>query len=211
MTITELTNMLSMCFELQNEATQRWHNEEPQSDHPNILEPPSELLFKQIILAQHLANFQLWHIEDIARRRDVSLDTIADCKYRIDSLNQKRNDHMEHIDHCFLQLVQPLLPSNTHARLNTESIGMAVDRTSILSLKVWHMNEQAERIDVMHEHLVQCKKKFTILNEQRKDLINAIIELIHDFHQGTKKPKLYYQYKMYNDPTLNPELYQNTK
>lgn len=207
MTISELTHTLNNGFNLQMEATALWHKENPQIDEPRLDDIPSTSKLKQLILAQHLQNFKIWHEEDKARRRDVEPIVIAECKQYIDQLNQKRNDLMEQIDICFLELIQPLLPKNFNATMNTESIGMAIDRVSVLSLKIWHMNEQIERKEVSDTHILNCKQKLEVLKIQHADLTTAIIGLVNEFHQGTRTPKLYFQFKMYNDPTLNPELY----
>lgn len=207
MDITDCISMIMKCFELQTKKTKSWHNELPQIEitNPESIHTPSN--FKNIVVIQHLFNFKIWHEEDVARRRDIEPIVIAECKRSIDQLNQKRNDFMELIDISFLNLIQPILPHNTNAHTNTESLGMAIDRSSILSLKIWHMNEQVERNNVSIEHIKNCKQKLSTLKEQHTDLKNAIINLVHEFHQGLRRPKLYFQYKMYNDPTLNPQLY----
>ncbi|MFQ8734669.1 MAG: DUF4254 domain-containing protein [Bilophila wadsworthia] len=156
--------------------------------------------------AQHLRNFRLWHIEDTARRRDVTPDVIADCKYRIDRLNQERNDRIERVD-ARLVALSPAAPGLARAAHQYGIFGMAIDRLSILSLKIWHMDEQVRRTDVTPEHIASCEKKLAVLKEQRADLSLAVKHLVTEFVEGTKTPKLYFQFKMYNDPTLNPELY----
>jgi hypothetical protein len=164
------------------------------------------------IAAQHACNFQLWHIEDTARRRDVGPEVIADCKRRIDALNQERNDGMEKVDACLLRELAFLLPASRPGaapRYNTESLGMAVDRMSILSLKIWHMEEQLARPDVDAAHLGNCADKASVLRAQRRDLAGSILDLVDEFARGDKQPHRYYQFKMYNDPALNPELYKN--
>lgn len=206
-TPTQLFTLLDACFDAQNEATALWHSQEPEAADaaPDASASPETLL--ALIRAQHLRNFRLWHIEDTARRRDVTPDVIADCKYRIDRLNQERNDRIERVDACLMALLSPLLPASSAPHINTESLGMAIDRLSILSLKIWHMDEQLQRADVTPEHLASCAKKLAVLKEQRSDLILAVKHLVTEFVEGTKTPKLYFQFKMYNDPTLNPELY----
>jgi len=92
--------------------------------------------------------------------------------------------------------------------MNTESLGMAVDRLSILSLKIFHMKEQTERDDVDAAHIASCEEKLCVLEEQRSDLEVAVLDLIDDYAKGVKRPKVFYQCKMYNDPSLNPELYE---
>ncbi len=206
-TPTQLFTLLDACFEAQNEATALWHREEPEAADvaPDASASPETLL--ALVRAQHLRNFRLWHTEDVARRRDVTPDVIADCKYRIDRLNQERNDRMERVDACLVALLSPLLPASPAPYSNTESLGMAIDRLSILSLKIWHMDEQLRRTDVTPEHIESCRNKLAVLKEQRADLIAAVKHLVSEFVEGTKTPKLYFQFKMYNDPSLNPELY----
>lgn len=206
-TPTQLFTLLDACFEAQNEATALWHREEPEAADvaPDASASPETLL--ALVRAQHLRNFRLWHTEDVARRRDVTPDVIADCKYRIDRLNQERNDRMERVDACLVALLSPLLPASPAPYSNTESLGMAIDRLSILSLKIWHMDEQLRRTNVTPEHIESCRNKLAVLKEQRTDLIAAVKHLVSEFVEGTKTPKLYFQFKMYNDPSLNPELY----
>ena len=192
-TPTQLFTLLDACFDAQNEATALWHSQEPEADDvaPDASASPETLL--ALVRAQHLRNFQLWHIEDTARRRDVTPDVIA--------------DRIERVDACLVALLSPLLPASPAPHINTESLGMAIDRLSILSLKIWHMDEQVRRTDVTPEHIASCEKKLAVLKEQRADLSLAVKHLVTEFVEGTKTPKLYFQFKMYNDPTLNPELY----
>jgi hypothetical protein len=132
---------------------------------------------------------------------------IADCKRKIDALNQKRNDAVEAVDRCLVSILEPLLPKSASLRQNTETAGMAVDRLSILALKIYHMEEQTRRRDASAEHIKACSGKLDVLNRQRRDLAGAVLELMTDYAQGNKVPVLYSQFKMYNDPTLNPALY----
>jgi len=152
-------------------------------------------------------NYKLWHTEDIARRKDVTPCVTADCKYRIDRLNQKRTDFYEKIDESIIELLTPCLPEICRDVQNTESPGMAVDRMSILALKIYHMKEQAMRSDVGAEHIKTAKDKLQILESQRHNLIKAVKHLIDEYLTGRKTLKAFYQMKMYNDPNLNPQLY----
>ncbi len=206
-TQSALLDLLDSCFSLQDEATERWHAVSPSAPEVDSGATASPETLRALVLSQHLRNFLLWHTEDIARRTDVGPEVIADCKYRIDKLNQERNDRMERVDACLVALLSPLLPASPQPYINTESLGMAIDRLSILSLKIWHMGEQLLRTDVTQEHIESCQKKLNVLQEQRNDLIKAVKHLVSEFIAGTKTPKLYFQFKMYNDPTLNPELY----
>ncbi len=189
-----------------------WHYGEPVYDD----EPEPGALsgvqgFRELVGRQHWANFQLWHVEDRARRKDVDAKVIADCKYAIDKLNQKRNDLIERVDECLISMMAPLLPADAPERYNTETVGAALDRLSIQALKIFHMKEQCNRKDVEEAHVEQCNAKVLTLNQQHEDLQRAILELIEEYEAGTKKPKVYFQFKMYNDPRLNPELYENKK
>ena len=203
---------LAKCRDAQDEATCLWHTSKP-ADTSDVCpaqmekgENGEESLIC-IVRAQHLMNFTLWHVEDEARRKDVGDDVIAKCKRSIDGFNQRRNNFMEKVDACIVNMCAPNMPQNPKARFNTESIGAAVDRMSIISLKIYHMAEETERTDVDQEHINSCNIKLATLREQRLDLFNSILELIDDYAAGVKCPKIYYQFKMYNDPSLNPALY----
>lgn len=206
--IAELQAALEACFAEQVSFTAFWHEAGP--GMPACSGEPRPDNLRDLILAQHYFNFALWHIEDEARRTDVDDSVIADCKRRIDALNQKRNDAMEAVDMCLARVMQPLLPRNAAPRHNTETAGMAIDRLSILALKLYHMEEQTRRRDVTAEHVRACSEKLDILNRQRRELARAVLELISDYAEGTRVPVLYAQCKMYNDPGLNPSLYGNS-
>jgi len=201
-----------LCFDAQTQAVTEWHIAEPKDMPFSDVDADAEDSLLRLVLNQHYMNYNLWHVEDTARRKDVSADVIADCKYRIDKLNQQRNDCMEQVDGCLMRRMAPhlpLCPADDSPRRNTESLGMAVDRISILTLKVYHYEEQTQRIDVDASHIKECQKKLAALQEQRSDLIQAVLDLVQDYMSGCKQPKLYFQFKMYNDPSLNPELYAN--
>jgi hypothetical protein len=127
-------------------------------------------------------------------------------KHRIDRSNQDRTDLVEQIDSYFRQLYSDVTPL-PDATINTESPAWAVDRLSILALKIYHMKEQTERKDASAEHIEKCKSKLNILLEQQKDLSLAIDQLLDDIEHGRKYMKVYRQMKMYNDPATNPILY----
>ena len=200
----DLKDLLKKCLRLQLEKVHEWHQREPDLK-PAKLDAYEDLI--DIVLAQHLCNFKLWHVEDKARRTDVSAQVIANCKREIDSSNQKRNDLIEKMDAWLVQRIEPFLPENAPAKYNTETIGSALDRMSILSLKIYHMQEQTQREDVDEEHIARCREKLATLWEQHKDLEQSILELLDEYAQGKKRPKVYFQFKMYNDPGLNPEIY----
>lgn len=146
-----------------------------------------------------------WHYEDIIR--DPSIDPVAalTLKRKIDASNQDRTDLVEYIDSYFLNKYQSVQSKND-ATINTESPAWAIDRLSILSLKIYHMNEEATRTDASSEHLEKCQQKLEVLLDQKKDLSTAIDQLLYDIEVGNKYMKVYKQMKMYNDDELNPVL-----
>ena len=148
-----------------------------------------------------------WHLEDLIRDPQIDPVEALGLKRRIDHSNQDRTDLVEQIDSYFRHQyseVQPL----PDARLNTESPAWAVDRLSILALKIWHMREQVERADATTEHKARCQAKLNVLLEQQQDLSTAIDQLLDDIEAGRKYMKVYRQRKMYNDPATNPVLYK---
>ena len=148
-----------------------------------------------------------WHLEDIIRDPHIDPVEALALKRRIDSSNQDRTDLVEEIDSYFRQTYSEVKPL-ADARLNTESPAWAVDRLSILALKIWHMKEQTERTDADAEHIARCQAKLAVLLEQQKDLSKAIDQLLEDIEAGRKYMKVYRQMKMYNDPATNPVLYK---
>lgn len=148
-----------------------------------------------------------WHYEDIIRDPHIDPIEALALKRRIDRSNQDRTDLVEEIDSYFRQLYSNVIPG-PGARLNTESPAWAIDRLSILALKIYHMQEQVDRQDAEPEHIARCKAKLAVLEEQQKDLSLAIDQLLEDISAGRKYMKVYRQMKMYNDPTTNPILYK---
>jgi len=151
-----------------------------------------------------------WHLEDIIR--DPQIDPVAALalKRRIDASNQVRTDMVEEIDSYFLNLYADV-PKQPGASINTESPAWAIDRLSILALKIWHMREQAQRPNAAPDHRTRCAAKLHILLQQREDLIMAINDLLAQIAAGHKYMKVYRQMKMYNDPATNPVLYGQKK
>ena len=147
-----------------------------------------------------------WHLEDIIRDENIDPVEALALKRRIDRSNQDRTDLVEEIDtyfrHQFAEVT--VLPDAT---INTESPAWAIDRLSILALKIWHMREQTERNDADAAHIAKCRAKLDVLLEQRVDLTTAIDQLLNDIAAGRKFMKVYMQMKMYNDPETNPVLY----
>ena len=148
-----------------------------------------------------------WHFEDIIRDPDIDPVEALALKRRIDKSNQDRTDLVEQIDSYFRELYKEV-KVDADARINTESPAWAVDRLSILALKIYHMKEQAERTDATPEHVAKCKAKLSVLLEQQKDLSTAIDQLLEDIAAGRKYMKVYRQMKMYNDVDTNPVLYK---
>ncbi len=151
-----------------------------------------------------------WHLEDIIRDPEIDLQDALNLKRRIDRSNQVRTDMVEDVDSWFRDLYKNVTP-DSDATINTESPAWALDRLSILALKIWHMREQAERTDVDESHLANSRAKLTVLLEQRDDLTTAIDTLLDDIAAGRKYMKVYRQMKLYNDPSTNPVLYAKKK
>jgi len=147
-----------------------------------------------------------WHYEDIIRLPDIEPVAALTLKRKIDASNQDRTDMVEYIDSYFLQKFKDISLKD-NASINTESPAWAIDRLSILALKIYHMNEEATRSSASDEHRAACQAKLDVLLEQRKDLSGAIDALLEDIREGKKYMKVYKQMKMYNDDELNPMLY----
>ena len=182
--------------------------------HDNVDQPvdnpfPKEKIEHLLYLKNWIDTVQ-WHFEDLIR--DPQIDPIAALKLkrRIDAFNQERTDMVEYIDSYFLQKFNNVTLKES-ARINSESPAWAIDRFSILALKIHHMREEAVRSDATEVHRSNCHMKLTILLEQRGDLAKAIDDLLADIESGDKYMKVYKQMKMYNDTELNPVLYQNKK
>jgi antitoxin component HigA of HigAB toxin-antitoxin module len=160
----------------------------------------------QWIEANHRYNNLLWDEEDLARRTDVPDGAIAANKRAIDGYNQKRNDAIERIDEQLL-IALGAVKHAPGVRLNSETAGSMIDRLSILALKIFHMRAQTERTDATPEHAEACRQKLARFNDQRRDLQACLGALLADCLAGRATFKVYRQFKMYNDPTLNPYLY----
>ena len=148
-----------------------------------------------------------WHLEDIIRDPHIDPVEALLLKRRIDKSNQDRTDLVEQIDSYFRHVYSEVTPLPS-ATINTESPAWAIDRLSILALKIYHMKEQTERTDASEEHLQKCQAKLNVLLEQQVDLSTAIDQLLEDIEAGRKYMKVYRQMKMYNDPSTNPVLYK---
>ena len=146
-----------------------------------------------------------WHYEDIIRDPNIDPSGALKLKRQIDSSNQDRTDLVEYIDSYFLKKYQSV-NIKENAVINTESPAWAIDRLSILALKIYHMQEEADRKDASKDHIKKCQQKLEVLLEQRIDLSTAIDQLLADIESGNKYMKVYKQMKMYNDEELNPVL-----
>ena len=190
-------------LQLHESTVSLWHHTEIENTYQGFL---------RAVCDQHRYNYLLWHEEDVARRRDVSDEEIASVKRAIDGYNQKRNDGIERLDELIISdLGAAGIRPGGDARINSETPGSVIDRLSILSLRIYHMQEQAEREDADEQHRAKATGRLTILYEQRRDLAQALSELLEDLAAGRKLLKVYRQFKMYNDPTMNPYLYSALK
>jgi hypothetical protein len=190
---------------LQFDAVEYWH------DRKFVFLKPENNLFA-LVLEQHRFNFDLWHEEDIARSPDVSDAEIARVKRCIDQLNQKRNDGIERIDAAVIELLaENRVTPQPDARINTETPGSVIDRLSIMSLRIFHLQEQHQRSDTGWEHQQIVSQRLERCFQQHSDLSQSLTELLGDIFSGNKILKVYHQFKMYNDPTMNPYLYNRKK
>jgi len=184
---------------LQSALTARWHEQTPAASGDGFL---------RLVQENHLRNFELWHEEDIARRDDLGSERVHQAKRAIDRFNQERNNFIEEMDKA---LVAALQPAESGCPKNSETPGMIIDRLSILALKEYHMREEAERAEASDEHRGKCAEKLARITLQRADLTQSLAELLDSVAAGTRTFAVYYQFKMYNDPALNPQLYGGAK
>ena len=169
--------------------------------------PYSKEDFKFLLYQKNWIDTVQWHLEDIIRDQEIDPKEALKIKRIIDASNQKRTDLVEFIDGHFLQKYKNVKVLDT-ATINTETIAWAIDRLSILALKIFHMKEEANRESAEEKHKLNCQSKLNVLNGQKKDLCGAIDQLIQDIEEGKKYIKVYKQMKMYNDEDLNPVLYK---
>lgn len=178
-------------------------------DHP-IENPYESSSLEHLLYLKCWIDTAQWHMEDVVRNPEIDPKEGLYWKRRIDKQNQVRTDTVEYIDSYYLTKYADTKPA-TNARINTESPAWAIDRLSILALKIFHMQQETLRTDVEQDHIDACLQKLDVLLEQRTDLSKSIDELLEDIEAGQKYMKAYKQMKMYNDPSLNPVLYGSQK
>lgn len=192
-----MTFSASEIAELQTAFTVAWHKEKPAAAGSG---------FSRLVAENHLRNFQLWHEEDVARREDLGFESVYRAKRAIDRHNQERNNFIEEMDKAIVAELQP--PASGCPR-NSETPGLMIDRLSILALKEYHMQEETLRADASAEHRARCAEKLARIGVQRRDLRDCLAELLADVQAKRRTFSVYFQFKMYNDPALNPQLYRN--
>ena len=192
------------CFKIFWATTKAYHT----TDHVDAApqNPYSPRTIEHDLFVKNWIDAVQWHLEDIIRDPESYPVEALALKRRIDRSNQDRTDLVERIDSYFLDLYKDVRPIST-ATINTESPAWAIDRLSILALKIYHMQEQVSRTDASAEHIAKCQAKLNVLLEQRADLTLALQQLLDDIAKGRKYMKVYRQMKLYNDPATNPVLY----
>ncbi len=162
--------------------------------------------FYQLVEENHAFNYQLWHSEDRARREDMGYKFVYQAKREIDHFNQQRNNRMEAMDEWLYHHLQPAAPEV--CPVNSESPGMMIDRLSILALKSYHMALQTQRQHVNDDHIALCRTKLNTIHQQLEQLSLCLQELFDAIKTQHRTFRVYHQFKMYNDPALNPQLYE---
>lgn len=165
--------------------------------------------FYRLVEENHAFNYQLWHAEDKARRDDKGYEFVYHAKRAIDRYNQERNNRMEAMDGWLFTSLKPA--AIDCCPVHSETPGMMIDRLSILALKAYHMAEQTQRHDVDEQHQQRCMQKLHIIQQQLKQLADCLDVFIHEISLQQRTFKIYNQFKMYNDPTLNPQLYTSAE
>jgi len=198
--------------DMQNRLTELWHEREielePEGESEDAL---SKSTFMDAVRDLHGANFELWHIEDQARVPQAPDRQIADLKRAIDRMNQHRNDRMEQCDTVLLAALEKAGLPSPDAELHSESLGLMLDRLSILALKIFHTREEIERVNAPEGHAERNRERLGVLEMQRGDLARCMQRLWQQVIAGERRFKLYRQLKMYNDASLNPAVYSESR
>jgi hypothetical protein len=198
-------NFTDNAWEIFNKSIEDYHVLDNIETPINNTYPTDSL--ERILYAKNWIDTVQWHLEDIIRDENIDPVHALQLKRTIDASNQKRTDLVEYIDSWFLDKYKNITPK-TDAKINTETPAWAVDRLSILSLKVYHMSLETHRESASEEHRANCQTKLDVLLDQKQDLTTSISQLLTDIENGDVKMKVYKQMKMYNDESLNPILYQ---
>lgn len=190
------------------QVIEKYHEKDSVDQEFNNPYDPEKDLLEHLLYRKCWIDTVQWHYEDIIRDQNIDPVAALKLKRQIDTSNQDRTDTVEYIDGYFLEKYKEV-ETNTDATINSESPAWAIDRLSILALKIYHMTEEADRKDASQEHQMKCKAKLDVLLEQRVDLSTAINQLLDAISKGEKYMKVYKQMKMYNDEELNPVLRGN--
>lgn len=192
-------------FEIFNQSIIDYHVYDSIEKEPK--NPYKKGEFSHLLYQKNWIDTVQWHLEDIIRDPEIDPKEALKIKRIIDASNQKRTDLVEYIDGYFLEKYKDIMVKSS-ATINTETIAWAIDRLSILALKIYHMSEEANRESADQNHKNNCQAKLDVLNDQKADLCSAIDQLVTDIESGDKYIKVYKQMKMYNDQDLNPILYK---
>lgn len=192
------------CYDIFERATADYHIADDVD--AQVANPYHEGSIEHTLYAKNMVDAVQWHLEDIIRDPEIDPVAALALKRRIDRSNQVRTDMVEDLDTYCRSEFSDITPL-PNATINTESPAWALDRLSILALKIFHMQAEVARTDASPEHIAKCQAKLNVLLEQRTDLITAIEQLLQDIASGKKYMKVYRQMKMYNDPDTNPVLY----
>ncbi|MBC6997541.1 DUF4254 domain-containing protein [Cytophaga sp. FL35] len=190
-------------FKIFEESIQNYHIKD--SVDQEFVNPYDHNDISHLLYRKNWIDTVQWHYEDLIRDPEINPVAALKLKRKIDASNQDRTDLVEYIDSYFLEKYRSVDVSKD-ATINTESPAWAIDRLSILALKIYHMQEEVDRKDASAEHIEKCNEKLNVLLEQRKDLSSAIDQLLYDIEVGKKYMKVYKQMKMYNDDEMNPVL-----
>ncbi len=193
-----ILNQINDIFTLQRDSIIHWKQNGIQLNQTH---------FFKLIEENHAFNYQLWHAEDRARRDDLGAEMVYQAKREIDHCNQQRNNRMEAMDEWLFMQLKPA--PHTQCPVHSETPGMMIDRLSIMALKAYHMELQTTRKNADTAHKQACMNKLYVIIEQQQQLLACLKSLLQEVQNGTRTFRVYHQFKMYNDPNLNPEIYNH--